>query len=63
MGTLQQHGHRLINRAGEIRWCHTSELRAGDVDLTELDADTFDAHVREQVPGAPLAKAGPEQRA
>lgn len=62
MGTLQ-HGHRLINRAGEIRWCHTSELRAGDVDLTELDPATFDAHVREHVPGVLLVQAGQEQRA
>jgi len=38
-------GFRFIQRAGKFTWVHQSDLRAGDVDCTDMDDDAFEAQV------------------
>ena len=44
---LQQAGFRFVRRAAEFHWVHPLEVRADDLDCTDMDDVQFEQAVRE----------------
>jgi hypothetical protein len=42
---LSKNGFRFVFRAGTYLWSHKNEVRASDIDCTDMSDDAFEAFV------------------
>jgi len=49
--TLRDAGQRFVYRGGRYLWAHPASVEAGDIDLTEMDDNQFEAFVRSRTAG------------